>query len=310
MADTFRIASAQFAPLAAELLTSSAPLKDFRESLATIVAANPETQMVVFPELHLVSVDHLPTGEQRQATEDCAIPLGVTPTGESTGIPAHPLVTQLGALAAEFGVWLIPGSICERGAGGELFNTALVYSPDGTLVTTYRKIFPWRPFEPHIPGGDFVVFDVPGTGRFGISICYDSWFPEVTRHLAWMGAEVVLNIVKTTSPDRAQELVLARANSIVNQTFTLSINCAGPIGMGRSIVVDPEGAVLFESADAEPTVIITDLDLAEVARVRVEGTAGTNRVWEQFTPADAPLELPLYDGRINPATWHVAPPVI
>jgi predicted amidohydrolase len=103
---------------------------------------------------------------------------------------------------------------------------------------------------------------------------------------------------------------LARANSIVNQTFTLSINCAGPIGMGRSIVVDPEGAVLFESADAEPTVIITDLDLAEVARVRVEGTAGTNRVWEQFTPADAPLELPLYDGRINPATWHVAPPVI
>ena len=308
MSHAFRIASAQAAPLRAELLKTSAPLEAFRQEIATIVEANPGTQMVVFPELHLVSVDHLPRNEQRQATEDCAIPLGVTPTGESTGQQADPLVAQLGALAAEFGVWLIPGSICERGAGGELFNTALVYSPDGTLVTTYRKIFPWRPFEPHIPGGDFVVFDVPGTGRFGISICYDSWFPEVTRHLAWMGAEVVLNIVKTTSPDRLQELVLARANSIVNQTFTLSINCAGPIGMGRSIIVDPEGAVLFESADAEPTVIVTDLNLSEVSRVRVEGTAGTNRMWEQFTATDAPLKLPLYDGRIDPTTWRVAPP--
>src|SRR3712207_8004307 len=46
-------------------------------------------------------------------------------------------------------------------------------------------------------------------------------FPEVTRHLAWMGAEVVVNPVKTTTADRAQELVLARANAIVNQVYVL-----------------------------------------------------------------------------------------
>ena len=41
------------------------------------------------------------------------------------------------------------------------------------------------------PGAEFVVFDVPDVGRFGVSICYDMWFPETTRTLAWMGAEVI-----------------------------------------------------------------------------------------------------------------------
>ena len=58
---------------------------------------------------------------------------------------------------------------------------------------------------------------------------------------------MILNLVQTTTPDRAQELVLARANAIVNQVFVVSVNCAGPDGMGRSIVVDPEGAVLAEA---------------------------------------------------------------
>ena len=45
----------------------------------------------------------------------------------------------------------------------------------------------------------------------------------------------IVNVVKTTTPDRAQELVLARAKSIVNQVFTVSVNCAGPVGMGRIV---------------------------------------------------------------------------
>lgn len=44
--------------------------------------------------------------------------------------------------------------------------------------------------------------------------------------------------------------------------------------------------------------------LGDVARVRREGTAGVNRMWEQFTAADRPLELPLYQGRIEPGRWR------
>ena len=116
-------------------------------------------------------------------------------------------------------------------------------TPDGTIAASYRKVFPWRPYERYRPGTRFVTADLAGVGRVGLSVCYDSWFPEHTRHLAWMGAEVMVNVVKTTTVDRAQELVLARANAIVNQVFFVSVNAAAPVGRGQSLVVDPEGLV-------------------------------------------------------------------
>ncbi|SEN89038.1 carbon-nitrogen hydrolase family protein [Cryobacterium sp. TMT1-3] len=289
MPRTVRIIAVQAAPHAL-----GASLDDFASELHHILVDDPGAQFVVFPELHLFGTE---TGEalsleqRNDVLRASAVPLD----GE--------LVGRLGAIARAAGVWLLPGSICERGPGGELFNTAVVFSPTGELVASYRKIFPWRPYEPYEPGDRFVVFDAPGIGRFGLSICYDAWFPEVTRHLAWMGAEVVLNIVKTTTPDRAQEVVLARANSIVNQTFTVSVNCAGPLGEGRSLIVDPEGATLAESTGTETVALAVTLDLDHVARVREHGTAGTNRLWAQFLPTDAPLELPLYAGRIDPTSW-------
>jgi predicted amidohydrolase len=121
-----------------------------------------------------------------------------------------------------------------------------------------------------------------------------------------MGAEAVVNIVKTTTPDRTQEVVLAQANSIVNQTFTVSVNCAGPIGEGRSLIVDPEGAVLAATSSADPAILLETVDLDAVTRVRQSGTAGSNRMWDQFRPTDAPLELPLYSGRIDPERWAPA----
>ena len=248
--------------------------------------------LVVYPELHLFGWEQWPEDETVQRLNDSAVPLDGS------------FVAELGEIARAANTWLVPGSICERGPGGELFNTALAFSPHGQLVAHYRKVFPWRPLEPYHPGDMFVVFDLDGIGVVGLSICYDAWFPEVTRHLAWMGADLVVNIVKTTTPDRAQEVIIARANSIVNQTFTVSVNCAGPIGMGQSLIVDPEGAVLAASNDPEPRNLAVSLDLEHVARVREHGTAGCARMWSQFLPTDSPLELPLYNGRIDPARWN------
>lgn len=121
-----------------------------------------------------------------------------------------------------------------------------------------------------------------------------------------MGADAIINIVKTTTPDRAQEVVLARANSIVNQVFGISVNTAGPIGYGRSIITGPEGEVLAEAPDANPTVLVCDFDRAAVSRVRTEGTAGTNRMWDQFQPGDARISLPIYNGYIDPHNWKPA----
>ncbi|MBN3458809.1 carbon-nitrogen hydrolase family protein [Mycobacterium sp. DSM 3803] len=241
--------------------------------------------LIVYPEIHLFGTD------DAAALAKAAEPLD------------GPLIAALGEVARTADAWLVPGSVLELGENGELFNTAPVFAPDGALAASYRKIFPWRPFEKFTPGDTFVTVDIPDVGRLGLSICYDAWFPELSRHLAWMGAEVIVNVVKTTTPDRYQELVLARANSIVNQVFTVSVNCAGPVGMGRSILVDPEGAVLQESPDETPGVFLQHLDFGAVAAVRERGTAGTNRMWDQFGSSDRPVPLPLYDGRIDPQRW-------
>jgi predicted amidohydrolase len=75
-------------------------------------------------------------------------------------------------------VWLIPGSMLEA-SDGAIYNTTPVINPDGEVVARYRKQFPWLPYEVNTtPGDEFTVFEVPGVGRFGISICYDMWFPE------------------------------------------------------------------------------------------------------------------------------------
>jgi predicted amidohydrolase len=263
----------------------------YASEVRALLADHPGTRLVAFPELHLCGVEG--TAEERtEQLNAAAQPLD------------GPRTRELAQLAGDLGVWLAPGSVCERGDNGELFNTALVFSPGGELAGSYRKIFPWRPYEPYDPGDRFVVADLAGVGRLGFSICYDAWFPEVARHLAWLGAELVLNPVQTTTRDRVQELVLARANAITNQVFVASVNTAGPVGVGDSILVDPEGTVLDELPGDESGVLARTIDLDEVARVRREGTAGVNRMWDQFTAADAPLELPLYQGRIEPDRWR------
>lgn len=266
------------------------PVSAFAAEVQAALGTKPDSKMVVFPELHLFG-DSNPDLQRTEILQASAEPLD------------GPRVKELRELAADLGIWLVPGSVCERGPEGQLFNTQLVLSPAGELAGFYRKIFPWRPFEPYDPGDRFTTVDLPGLGRVGLNICYDAWYPEVSRQLAWMGADVILNVVKTTTPDRRQELVLAKSNAIVNQVFMVSVNCAGPTGMGRSIIVDPEGNTLAEAADDAPALLTADLDLAAVEHVRTHGTENLNRPWSQFREGEAAVELPVYQGRINPATW-------
>ncbi|WP_083664974.1 carbon-nitrogen hydrolase family protein [Kocuria sp. CNJ-770] len=270
------------------------PVSAFADEVGEILRTRPDTRLVVFPELHLFG-DGDPDRQRTEALQDSAQPLD------------GPRTQELRQLAGDLGIWLVPGSVCERGPEGQLFNTQLVLSPEGELAGHYRKVFPWRPHEPYDPGDRFTTVDVDGVGRLGLNICYDAWFPEVTRQLAWMGAEVVLNVVKTTTPDRRQEVVLAQANAITNQVFVVSVNCAGPVGAGQSLIVDPEGRILASSADDRPELLAADLDLTHVERVRAEGTEGINRMWSQFRAGESPIDLPVYGGRMDPATWTPRP---
>ncbi|WP_181405854.1 carbon-nitrogen hydrolase family protein [Pseudarthrobacter phenanthrenivorans] len=266
------------------------PVSAFADEVKAALQAQPHSKLVVFPELHLFA-DEDPDLQRTEMLQASAEPLD------------GPRVRELKQLAKDLNIWLVPGSVCERGPEGQLFNTQLVLSPEGELAGYYRKIFPWRPFEPYDPGDRFTTVDLPGIGRVGLNICYDAWYPEVSRQLAWMGADLILNVVKTTTPDRKQELILAKANAIVNQVFMVSVNCAGPTGQGKSIIVDPEGNTLAEALDDQPQLLTAELDLAAVEHVRTHGTENLNRPWSQFREGEPAVELSVYQGRINPATW-------
>jgi formamidase len=259
------IAALQTSPVFGD---QDATLRRMGERVARVRDVVPHVRLVMFPELHLSALAPLLEPHDSPAALAVEVP--------------GPLTDELAAIARANGVWLVPGSVFERGDEGRVHNTALVLSPEGELVASYRKVFPWEPHEPSAPGDRFVTFDVPDVGRLGLSICYDGSFPETCRELAWMGAEAVLQVSLTTTSDRAQELVMAQANAIFNQLYVVSLNAGSPAGLGRSLIVDPEGLVRLQACGGEE--LLTDvLDLDAVTRVREYGMAGVSRLWHQAT---------------------------
>ena len=259
-----------------------ATLARFEERVRAIRATFEGVQLVVAPELHLMALPPL--------LEEHADAPAVSVPGE--------LTERLGDLARETGLWLIPGSVYER-AGDHVYNTAVVLSPNGKLVASYRKCFPWQPYETSVPGTQLTCFDIDGLGRFGLAVCHDGVFPEVFRQLAWLGAEAVFQVTLTGTSDRDAEVTVVRANAIVNQVCVVNVNAAAPVGNGRSLVVDAEGAVRYEAGEGEELVTAV-LDLDGVARVRERGSFGLNRLWEEMDRVGPNLELPMYGGRYRP----------
>ena len=253
MARAIPIAVVQEAPLPV-----SDTIDRFAADVQALLARFPQTRMVVHPELHLFGVD---------SPEELV---------DAAELLAGPRVKVLAALAGDLGVWLLPGSLCEVDADAPVRCSTRPWRSRrraGWPPPTARSSR-WRPYEIFGPATASWCSTCPRSAGSASAICYDAWFPEVRRHLAWRGAEVVVNPTQTTTSDRAQELVLARANAIVNQVFVVSVNAAAPPGVGRSLVVDPEGRVRVAADDPSPAVLTDVLDLDEVTRVRQFGTAG------------------------------------
>jgi formamidase len=210
---------------------------------------------------------------------------------KNSGPVPGPQTDRLCDLARKTHKWLIPGSMWEI-EDEKMYNTSVVISPDGNIVAKYRKMFPWLPYEAGTAAGDsFCVFDIPNVGRFGLCICYDMWFPEVARQLAWMGAEVIIQPTLTPTSDRPLELVMARANALFNQCFFFSINGIGEWGGGRSTIIDPDGRILQEIGTNQ-TFMTEMIDLDHTTRTREYGTLGLGQTLKQLR--DSGHAFPIY----------------
>ncbi|SES78891.1 carbon-nitrogen hydrolase family protein [Oceanicella actignis] len=253
-------------------------VEGMRHRLDVLMARFPWTQMVVFSEL-------APFGPLEQF--------------------AQPFPNDTLALfqedARRHGVWLLPGSMFEKRPDGRIFNTAAVINPDGEIVAKYSKMFPFRPYEANVSAGtEFCIFDVPGAGRFGVSICYDIWFPETTRHLTSQGVEVLLNPVLTGTTDRDAEIAIARATAAQFQCYVFAVNGLAAGGVGRSVVVDPAAMVLHQSHGQEDMFPI-EIDFDLVRRQRETGLKGLGQVLKSFR--DREVDFPVYDRASGADAW-------
>lgn len=184
-------------------------------------------------------------------------------------------------MAKKYGIWLVPGSMFTKDVD-KIYNTAMVINPEGELVGRYNKMFPFYPYEKGItPGSEFMIFDVPEVGRFGISICYDMWFPETSRTLAVQGVEVIIHPTLTGTIDRDIELVNVQATAAIQQCFVIDINGLGDGGNGRSIVCGPDGRIIYQAGTAEEMIPI-ELDLNRVTRSRELGVLRLGQPLKSF----------------------------
>ena len=207
---------------------------------------------------------------------------------------AGPVEKDFCRIARMLGIWLVPGSfyVRERDA---VYNLSPVINPAGEVVARHRKVFPFLPYETGVASGtEFTVFDVPKVGRFGVSICYDMWFPEITRTLAAMGAEVILHPSMTNTIDRDVELSIARANAAINQCYFLDVNVAGRQGFGQSIACGPGGEVIHVAGDGRE-VFPVEVDLEYVRQVRRRGWHGIGQVLKSFR--DRAVDFPVCGDR-------------
>lgn len=165
-----------------------------------------------------------------------------------------------------------------------VYNAAALIDARGRRVAAYRKT--------HIPNSEGYREDLvfrPGdrgyaVGRVGrvtvgLAICWDQWFPEVSRTLALQGAQLLVypsaigsEIVRPDFDSRPDWELVMRAQAIMNRVFVAAVNRVGPEERirfyGGSFVADPWGHVLRRASTSRPGVVLADLDLAQIQEAR------------------------------------------
>jgi predicted amidohydrolase len=185
-------------------------------------------------------------------------------------------------------IFLIGGSVYERGKDEKFYNTALVYNPNGALVGKYRKMhIPHDPnyYEQHYfhPGNLGYVQINAGTTVVAPLICYDQWYPEAARVNVIQGAQIIFyptaiawfKELRRDEPFSAKRWENAmRAHASLNGVFVAAVNRVGREGglrfWGGSFVADPFGEVVARASQSKEAVLVVPVDLDKI-RVSQEG---------------------------------------
>lgn len=192
-------------------------------------------------------------------------------------------------LAKELDVYIQTGTFLEEDPKwpDAVFNTTCLVGPEG-ILTKYRKVNPWIPWEVHasphdLEGYDEELFPVAKTpiGNLGVAICYDWLFPECLRQLTANGAEVLIRVSAYMDPWGATDpmdwwTVVNRCRALENIAFVVGANQAAsfenypPFSWpGGSMIVDYDGRILAQ-ADPGPgqKIVVAPVDISALRHER------------------------------------------
>ena len=176
------------------------------------------------------------------------------------------------ALAKEFNVNIVAGSVANRKQGG-IYNTAYIFDRTGVCVAEYDKTHLFSPMhEDHFfnKGDHLCRFTLDGV-QCGILICYDIRFPELTRTLTVEGLDILFLVSQWPTVRLAHLQLLTAARAVENQMFTVCCNSCGKtdetVYAGGSQIVDPWGTILAR-AEGKEQLLTADLDLSILDNIR------------------------------------------
>lgn len=205
-----------------------------------------------------------------------------------------PIQAFLADCARRHGVVLIGGTLpLATRKPNKVFNSCLVYGPDGRQLARYDKIHlfgfqrgneSFNESATILPGRTPVVVDVPfgeSSLRVGLSVCYDLRFPELYRAMSPVDL-IVVPAAFTCTTGEAHWSLLLRARAVENQCWVLAsaqggVHPSGRRTWGHSMLIDPWGEVVAQLPEGEG-VVLGALDRARTAEVRQSLPALKHRV--------------------------------
>jgi predicted amidohydrolase len=235
----------------------------------TIIGYEPffDVRLLVFPEFaHAAPI--------YDSVEKLKNELAVTVPNEHTD--------QYEQLCKKYGCYIQTGSFIESDPEypDVLFNTTALIGPDG-LLSKYRKVNPWIPWELHASPHDIANYDAEPfpvvdteLGKLGVAICYDWLFPETIRQIAFNGAEVIIRVSAYMDPWGATQpmdwwTLFNRARAAENSVYVVAANQGAsfkhypPFSWpGGSMIVNYDGLILAQ-ADPGPgeKVVVAPIDI-------------------------------------------------
>jgi deaminated glutathione amidase len=241
-----------------------------RVGAAAVAAAGQGAQLVVFPE-----------GTQARFSADLRAVAEPLDGAFCRGLAAAARSAGLAIVAALF----------EPAPDGRVFNTTVGYDKNGTLAAVYRKIHLFdalghRESDAVAPGDEVCIATLAGV-RVGFMTCYDVRFPELARALAVGGAQLLVLPAAWAAGTFKEEhwVTLVRARAIENTVWVAAAGqvpdpaeapTRAPTGIGRSLLVDPMGAVRIDLGLTEG-IGVGDVDPEYTERVRVALPCLANR---------------------------------